>query len=131
MRRTILRALILAAAVVSVSLVVDLLYSVVHQGGPARGRTREFLVFRSALHGATLVLTAVGAAAGFAFLRSYAISNARIVLLGSALGLVTVAAVLGALKVGGFRAVAAWLVLSSGVVAYSGGMALGTQEANV
>lgn len=77
------------------------------------------------------MLTAVGAAAGFAFLRSYAISNVRIVLLGSGLGLVTVAAVLGALKVGGFWAVAAWLVLSSGVVAYSGGMAFGSREAHV
>jgi len=123
--------LVFAAAVAAVSLVVDLLFAVVYQGGPAPGRTREFLVFRSALHGATLVLTAVGAAAGFAFLRSYAISYARIVLLGAALGLVTVAAVLGALKVGGFWAVTAWLILSSGVVAYSGGMAFGTREAHV
>ena len=126
MRRTIIRALVFAVTLTAISLAVDLLFVVFHQGGPPHGGTRQFVVFRSALHGATLVLTAIGALTGFAFLRSYSIANARIVALAALLGIFTLAALFIAFQVAGFWAMALWLVLSSAVTSYVGGRALGT-----
>jgi hypothetical protein len=125
MRKTILRALIFAASVAVVSLVLDLLYAVFYQGGPVEGGAREFLTFRAALHGATLVLTTVGGAVGFAFLRSYAIANVHIAALGAGLGLVTRLALLAAFRIGGFWGMAIWLLAGSAIVAYAGGRLLG------
>jgi len=125
MRITALRALIFAATVTAVSVVLDLAYAVLYHGGPSPGRTREFLAFRAALHGATLVLTAVGGAAGFALLRSHAITGARIAALGGGLGLVTLLALLAAFRVGGFWGMAIWLLAGSAIVAYIGGRMLG------
>jgi len=131
MRRTIVRALIFAGAVTAVSLAVDLLFSVFYQGGPPQGRTREFVVHRSALHGATLVLTAVGGLVGFAFARSYTVANGQVAALGACVGLVTLAALLVAFHYGGFRAMAVWLFLSSIAVSYAGTKLLGTRAVQV
>jgi hypothetical protein len=128
MRRTIIRALLFAVTVTAISLAGDLLLAVFHQGGPPHDATKAFLVFRSALHGATLVLTAIGAFAGFALLRSYTIANARIVVLAGVVGVFTLTALLIAFQLGGFRAMAVWLLLSSAVVSYSGGRLLGTRH---
>src|SRR5512135_3056713 len=125
MRKTILRALIFAASVAAVSLVLDLLYAVFFRGGPMQGAAREFLTFRAALHGATLVLTTVGGAAGFACLRSYEIANVHIAALGAGLGLVTLLALLAAFRIGGFWGMAIWLLAGSAIVAYAGGRLLG------
>ena len=130
MRRTLLRALVFAGAVVAVSLAIDLLLTVVYQGGPRQGRTREFLVFRSALHGATFVLTAIGATLGFALLQSYSITIKRIALLGGALGLFALGAVLTAVHIGGFRGISVLLLVASGLIAFFGGKLLGTKEAH-
>jgi len=124
-RRTIVRALVFAATLTAASLAVDLLFVAFHHGGLPPGGTRQFIVFRSALHGATLVLSAAGALAGFAFLRSHTISNARIATLAAFLGVVTPAALLVAFKLGGFRGMALWLVLASAAASYAGGRALG------
>lgn len=131
MRRTIIRALIFAVTLTAVSLAFDLVFTFFYQGGPPHGATRQFLVFRSALHGATLVLTAVGAAAGFAFLRSYAIANSRIATLAAFLGMINLAALLVAFQIAGFQAMALWLVLSSALASYFGGKILRTREAGV
>jgi hypothetical protein len=125
MRKTILRALIFAASVAVVSLVLDLLYAVFYQGVPVRGGAREFLTFRAALHGATLVLTAIGGAAGFAFLRSDAIANVDVAALGAGLGVVTLLALLAAFRIGGYWGMAIWLLAGSAIVAYAGGRLLG------
>lgn len=130
MRKVILRTLLFAATVLAVSLITDMLFAVVYQGGPSRGGERAFLMFRLALHGATFVLTAIGAAVGFAFLRAYSIANARIAVLGAGLGLFTLAAVLTVMRFVGFWGVTAWLLVASALVAYSGGRFLGTTGAN-
>lgn len=130
MRKSILRALIFAAAVVSVSLALDLLFAVFYQGGPVPGRAKQFWTYRAALHGATFVLTTVGGAVGFAFLQSYAITNARIVALGAALGLFTLVVLLAAFQVGGFWGMAIWLLAGSAIVAFVGGRVLGSAEAH-
>lgn len=127
MRKTLVRSLLFAGAVVGVSLAIDLL-SVLYQGGPAQGRGRQFLVFRAALHGATFVLTALGAATGFWFLRSYPITSARIASLGAALGLFTLSAALMAVRIGGFWGITAWLIAGSALVAFFGGKVLGNRE---
>lgn len=129
-RTTIVRALIFAVTLTAVSLAFDLLFTVVYQGAPPHGVTRQFIVFRSALHGATLVLSAVGALTGFAFLRSYSIANTRIATLAAFLGMITLAALLVAFRVGGFWAMALWLVLSSAVTSYVGGRLLGAPHAS-
>ena len=131
MRRAIIRALVFAVAVTAISLAFDLLFTMFYQEGPGHGVTRQFIVFRSALHGATLVLTAVGALLGFAFLRSYSIANTRIVTLAAFLGMITLAALSIAFQVAGFWAMALWLVLSSAVTSYVGGRVLGTRETHV
>lgn len=120
-----LRSLIFALTVTAVSLAVDLLVSLGVQGGPPPGRTREFFVFRSALHGATFVLTAAGALAGFALMRRYRISVRRVTALGVVVGLLTLAALLTAMRLGGFRAMAAWLLVASIVVSSAGARLLG------
>lgn len=131
MRKPVIRALVFAVTLTAASLTFDLLFTVVYPGGPPHGVTRQFIVFRSALHGATLVLSAVGALTGFAFLRSYSISNARIATLAAFLGVFTLAALLIAFQVAGFWTMALWLVLSSAVTSYFGGRLLGTREVDV
>jgi len=128
MRRTVVRALVFAVTLTAASLAVDLVSAVLHQGGLPHGVTRQALVFRGALHGATLVLSAAGALAGFAFLRSHSIGNARIAALAAFLGVFTLTALFVVFQFGGFRAMAAWLVLSSAVTSYVGGRALGTAQ---
>ena len=130
MRRTLIRALVFALTLSAVSVAFDLLYTLFYLGGPPHGATRQFLVFRSALHGATLVLSALGALAGFAFVRAYSIANSRIATLAAFLGMITLAALLTAFQVGGFRAMALWLVLSSAAASYLGGRVLGTRAAD-
>jgi hypothetical protein len=130
MRKTVLRALAFAGAMVAVSLAIDLLLAVFYQEIPLRDRGRQFFVFRTALHGATFVLTALGAAVGFAFLRSYSIANARILSLGAALGLFTLAAALTAVQAGGFWGITAWLIVGSALVSFFGGRVLGSREAH-
>jgi hypothetical protein len=130
MRKTVLRSLAFAGAVVAVSLAIDLLLAVFYQETPLQDRGRHFFIFRTALHGATFVLTALGAAAGFAFLRRYSIAYARIVSLGAALGLFTAAAALTAIRVGGFWGITAWLIFGSALVSFFGGRALGSREAH-
>jgi hypothetical protein len=129
MKKTVLRSLAFAGAVVAVSLAIDLLFAVFYQGAPAQGRGKQFFMFRTALHGATFVLTAIGAAMGFAFLRSYSITSARILSLGAALGLFTLAAALTAIQVGGFRGIAFSLIVASALVSFFGGKVLGTRAA--
>ena len=131
MRRTFIRALVFAVTLTAVSLAFDLLFTVFYQGGPPHGATRQFLVFRSALHGATLVLTAAGALTGFAFLRSYAIANASIATVAAFLGMINLAALLVAFQIAGFWAMALWLVLSSAATSYIGGRVLGTRDVRV
>lgn len=126
MRKTLLRALIFAAAVVAVSLALDLSLAV-YQGGLAS--VRQFIVFRVALHGATLVFTAAGAAIGFVFLRSYSIPYARIAALGAALGLVSLAAATMAVRAGAYWGILAWLIGGSALVSFLGGKVLGKKEA--
>ena len=128
MRATIVRALVFACAVAGASLTLDLLYTAFQHGAPYRGALREFLVFRSALHGATLVLTLAGALAGFALARSCEIALARIAVLGAFLGVATPAALLVAFRLAGFRGMAAWLVLSAAAVAYAGANGLGARD---
>ena len=130
MRSTIARALVFAVALTAASLAVDLLFLAISHGGLPPGGARQFIVFRSALHGATLVLSAAGALAGFAFLRSHTISNARIATLAAFLGVVTPAALFVAFKLGGFRGMALWLILSSAVASYVGGRALGARSSS-
>jgi hypothetical protein len=127
MRVTMTRALLFAVTLTATSLAVDLLSAAFYQGGPPHGGTRQFFVYRSALHGSTLVLTAIGALIGFAFLRSYSIANARIVALAAFLGTLTLVALFIAFQVAGFWAMALWLVLSSAVTAYVGGRILGAR----
>lgn len=129
MGKAILRALIFAGAVVAISMTTDFLFAVVYQGGPSRGGERAFLTFRTALHGATFVLTAVGAGVGFGLLRGLVIANARVALLGAGLGLVTLAAVLTAMRSVGFWGVTVWLVVASALAAHLGGKVLGTRSA--
>lgn len=131
MRRTIIRALVFAGTVTAISLAVDLLLAVFYQGWPPHGATKQFLVFRSALHGATLVVTAIGALVGFGFLRSYTIANARIVLLAAFVGIFTLPALLIAFQFAGFWGMALWLLLCSAVVSYLGGRVLGTRQVHV
>jgi hypothetical protein len=131
MRTAILRALLFAGAVVAVSVAIDLLMTVFYLGDPVLGRGRQFYVFRLAIHGASFVLTALGSAVGFAFLRAYSITNAHVCLLGAALGMFTLSAALMAVKTGGFLVVAVLLVVGSALVAHLGGKALGTRGAHV
>jgi hypothetical protein len=131
MRKTLLRSLLFAGAVVAVSLTIDLLFAFFYQAGPMQGRGKQFFIFRTALHGATFVLTAVGATIGFAFVRSYSITNARIVSLGAALGLFTLAAALMAIRMGGFWGITVWLIAASALVSFFGGKMLGGREAHV
>jgi hypothetical protein len=106
MLKTVLRSVVFAAAVVAVSLAVDLLLAVFYQGTPLQDRSKQFFIFRAALHGATFLLTAAGAAVGFAFLRSYSITHAR------------------------FWAITVWLIAGSALVAFFGGKVLGSREAH-
>jgi len=126
MRRTIIRALVFAVTLTAISLAVDLLSVLLNQGGLPHGGARQFVVFRSALHGATLVLSAIGALMGFGFLRSYSIAIARIVALAALLGIFTLAALFVAFQIAGFWAMALWLIVSSAVTSYVGGRVLGT-----
>ena len=128
MRALLLRTLVFALAVTAASLAVDLVVTLVYQGGPPAGAARRFLVFRSALHGATLVLTAAGALVGFAALRSYAPDLRRVATLGAALGVFTLPALLAAYRAGGFRAMAAWLLLASLLVSGAGARLLGRRS---
>jgi hypothetical protein len=131
MRRTVIRGLVFAVTLTATSLAFDLLFTAFHQEGFPHGVTRQFIVFRSALHGATLVLTAVGALLGFAFLRSYSIANTRIVTIAAFLGMINFAALSIAFQVAGFSAMTLWLVLASAVVSYAGGRLLGTRGTHV
>jgi hypothetical protein len=130
MRKTVLRSLVFAGAVTAVSLAIDLLLAVFHQEPPLQDRGKQFFIFRTALHGASFVLTAVGAAVGFAFLRPYSIANARIAALGAALGLFTLAAALTAVRIGGFWGITVALIVGSALVCFLGGKALGSTEAH-
>lgn len=127
MRSAILRALVFAGAVTGASLAMDLVYTAFQQGAPYRGLTREFAVFRLALHGATLVMTLAGALVGFALARSCEVALARIATLGVFLGVATLAALLVAFRVAGFWGMAAWLLLSGALVSYAGARLLGTR----
>lgn len=131
MRKSIIRALVFAVTLTAVSLAFDLLFTVFYHGGPPPGAARQFLVFRSALHGATLVLTAAGALIGFAFLRSYTIANSHIATLAAFLGMINLAALLVAFQIAGFWAMALWLLLSSAATSYIGGRLLGTPDVRV
>jgi len=131
MRKAILRALLFSGAVLAVSVTTDALMTVFYVGDPVLGRERQFYVFRSAIHGASFVLTLLGSAAGFAFLRSCSIPGSRVVLLGAALGMFTLSAALIAVRTGGFLVVAVLLIAGSALVAYFGGKVLGTRGADV
>ena len=131
MRKTVLRALIFAGTVVAVSLAIDFLWAVFYQGGPPAAGRDDFLLMRAAIHGATLVLTAVGAAVGFGFLRSYAITNLRVAALGILLGVFVLSGAIVSFQVGGLWAIGAWLVLGAALVTLIGGRLLGVREAHV
>lgn len=122
MRKTVFRSLLFAAAVVAVSLVVDSLFTLLTRAGTGG----QFFVFRVALHGATFVFAAAGAAAGFAFLGGYSIRNAHIVSMGATLGLFTAAVALMAVEVGAYWSLTAWLLVTSALVSLLGGKVLGT-----
>lgn len=127
-RDAILRGLAFAAVALAVAVAVDLFLLAVAQGGLERFRSRPFATFRLALHGATFTMTAVGAAAGFALLRSHAISLPRVAALGAGWGIVALAGVLTAVRMGGFRAAAIGLLAGSVVAAFAGGRLLGTRR---
>ena len=131
MRTTLLRSLVFAGAVVAVALAMDLLIAFFLQGCPVPGRGRQFFMFRTALHGATFAFTAVGAAMGFAFVRCYSMTYARIVLLGAVSGMFALAAVQMAIQTGSFWGITVWLILGSALVSYLGGKLLGSGEARV
>lgn len=120
-RQAVLRPLVFAGALVAVSVAVDLLLTVFTQ----TGRGERFFTFRLALHGATFVFSALGAAVGFAFLRGCTISGVRIASLGATLGLFTSAVAQAAVQAGGFWALTAWLVATSALVAFFGAKVLG------
>lgn len=128
MGKTLLRPLAFAGAVAAVSLALDLFATVFYQGVPVPGSGRQFIVFRAALHGATFVFTALGAAAGFAFLRSYSIGYARIALLGAAFGMVTFAAAIAGVRLGAYWAILGWLIAGSALVCLFGAKVLGSKE---
>jgi hypothetical protein len=121
MRQAVLRSLVFAGALVAVSVGVDLLLTVFTQAS----RGERFFMFRIALHGATFVFSALGAAAGFAFLRRCTISGVRIVSLGATLGLFTSAVAQAAVQVGGYWSLTAWLLATSALVSFFGGKVLG------
>ena len=127
MGKTLLRALIFGASVVAVTLAIDLV-AIAWQGGLGDGRGRQFLAFRGALHGATFVMAAAGALAGFAFLHAHAIADGWIAMLGAAFGVFAIAAVLGAVHRGAFAVAAALLPVAAGLLAYFGGKVLATTE---
>ncbi|TAK84998.1 MAG: hypothetical protein EPO20_12490 [Betaproteobacteria bacterium] len=128
MGKTLLRSLVFAGAVVGVSLALDLLVTVLYQGGPVPGAGRRFIVFRTALHGATFVFTAIGAAIGFAFLGSHTISYGRIASLGAALGVVTLAAAIMGVRGGAYWAILGWLIVGSALVSFFGAKVLASKE---
>jgi len=131
MRKTVLRAFIFAGTVVVVSLAIDFLLAIFYQGGPPAEGREDFLRMRAVIHGATLVLTAVGAALGFAFLRSYAITTFRIAALGALLGVFALSGALVSFQAGGLWGIGAWLVLGSALVALIGGRVLGVRDAHI
>ncbi len=124
MGKSLLRALVLAAGVVAVSLALDLLVSLFY--GAQWGR--QFVVFRMALHGATFVFTALGAALGFAFVRAPPIAYARIALLGATLGVATFGVAMAGIRLGAYWAVLAWLIAGSALAAHFGAKVLGGKE---
>jgi hypothetical protein len=127
-RDAILRGLVFAAVAFAVAVAIDLLWLAVAEGGLERFRSRPFRTFRIALHGATFTMTAVGAAAGFALLRSHAIPFRRVAALGAAWGIVALAGVLAAVGMGGFRAAAIGLLAGSVMAAFAGGRLLGSRR---
>jgi hypothetical protein len=119
--QAVLRSLVFAGALVAVSVVVDLLLTVFTQAG----RGERFFIFRVALHGATFVFSALGAAVGFAFLRRCSISGVRIAALGATLGVFSALVAQAAVQAGGYWALTAWLVATSALVSFFGAKVLG------
>jgi hypothetical protein len=116
MARTLVNALAFGAALALVSVAADLAVS-----GPA-----HFGKFRVALHGASFTMAAIGAWAGFAMLRDRALAPVHAAMLGAGSGVAAFVAVLAAVRLGAFAALAAGLFAGCALVAYFGGRALRT-----
>lgn len=124
MKEAVARALVFAACTLAATLLIDLALSLFYQAGPAEGRTRQFVAFRAALHGATFVLTALGAALGFAVSGVRHVATAHIAMLGAGFGAFALAATLTGVKLGGFAVIALVLVAGACAVAYFGARAI-------
>lgn len=126
MRSAIARALIFAAASLAVTLAIDLVLSLAYQQRLPEGGLRHFVAFRTALHGATFTLTALGSALGFALPGSTRISLRHAALLGAGFGAFALAATLTGVRLGGFAVIAIALVIGAAGVAYFGAKAIAT-----
>ncbi|HET9577955.1 MAG TPA: hypothetical protein VFP44_09025 [Usitatibacter sp.] len=124
MRSAIARALIFAGVTLAVTLAIDAVLSLLYQPAVPEGGLRRAIAFRTALHGATFTLTALGAALGFALPGAAAISRAHAALLGGGFGAFALAATLTGVRVGGFAVIALVLVAGAAAVAWFGARAI-------
>ena len=124
MRSAIARALIFAGASLAVTLAIDTVMTLVYQRGPGEGGARQFLAFRTALHGATFAMSLLGAALGFAAYAPTRLANAHVALLGAGFGTFALAASLTGVRLGGFAVIAVVIVGGAAAVAYFGAKAI-------
>ena len=115
-----MRALLFAVCSLAATLAIDLALSLFYRIGPAEGRMHEYIAFRTALHGATFTLTALGAALGFWLSRAARLDKVHVALLGGGSGAFALSATLTGLRAGAFAAIALVLVAGSTAVAYFG-----------
>ena len=113
MSRVIWRALLFAVVAFALLLAIDALLSLVYQSPPTLENRKAYLLAHGAFHTAVLVLSALGAVAGFAFLRAHLPRPALTVGLAAAFAIVTVMAGPGSLLLGGVAGLIAWLFLGS------------------
>jgi hypothetical protein len=124
MRNAVARALIFGAAALAVSLAIDLVLSLSYPARLPPGGARHFVVFRTALHGATFTLTALGSALGFALPGANPISRLHVAMLGAGFGAFALAAALTGVRIGGFAMIAVLLVAGAAAVSYFGARAI-------